>query len=300
MRRKLIEEKPSAILTGDWHLREDTPICRTDNFIQTQRNKLHQIQLLQEKYNIPIIHTGDLFDHWKPSPWLLTFAINYCPKDISIVYGNHDLPQHNLDEAHRAGLTTLSASKHLKILPEAHWGKEPKNESLFWPKTGKKMLVWHVLTWLGNNPPWPGAENEGMPAIELLKKYPDYNVIITGHNHTAFYVQHEGRLLVNPGGITRQTAAQINQEPLIYLWFEETNVLMTSYLQISEDAISRNHLEEKEKRDARITAFVENLNTTWQAENSFEENLEKFSSQNKVRKSVVDLIYKAMEGKDHE
>ena len=47
------------------------------------------------------------------------------------------------------------------------------------------------------NPPFPGAT--GGNAINILKKYPQFDLIVTGDNHQSFSVEYEGRLLVNTG-----------------------------------------------------------------------------------------------------
>ena len=60
-RTKQTQTNIDAILTGDWHLREDTPICRTDDFQTAQWEKVRIISDLQKKYNCPVIHSGDLF-----------------------------------------------------------------------------------------------------------------------------------------------------------------------------------------------------------------------------------------------
>ncbi|KKL99820.1 hypothetical protein LCGC14_1810530, partial [marine sediment metagenome] len=86
--------KPDLILTSDWHLREDTPICRTDDFWSAQWNKVDQVMALQSKYDCPILHAGDLFHHWKPSPYLLSETIDHLQGSrFYTVYGQHDLPQ---------------------------------------------------------------------------------------------------------------------------------------------------------------------------------------------------------------
>ena len=102
-------KNPTAILTGDWHLREDSPTCRTDDFWTTQWEKVDFVSDLQKKYNCQVIHSGDLFNHWKPSPYLLNKTMRHIPKEFYTVYGNHDLPQHNIELADKCGINVLLA-----------------------------------------------------------------------------------------------------------------------------------------------------------------------------------------------
>jgi len=124
IRTKTRKKEPDAILTADWHLREDTPTCRTDDFWEAQWNKVDQICQLQVKYNdCPILHAGDLFDHWKPSPFLLSTALLYLPeigREFWTIYGNHDLPNHSIELAKKTGMMTLVNALAIEILPGCH------------------------------------------------------------------------------------------------------------------------------------------------------------------------------------
>lgn len=294
--------KPSAILTSDWHLREDQPICRTDdNFIHTQMDKLEFIASLRHRYKCPVIHAGDLFHHWKPSPYLLSLAIHCLPGNdgnqgpsFSTVYGQHDLPQHNLELADKCGVNTLAAAHKLKVLHGVHYGQAPDEDSgvFLFGAEHRQILVWHKMTWIGKQP-WPGCTDPS--AEELLDKYPECALIVTGDNHKSFTFEKDGRLLVNPGAITRQTAAQATVKPKVYLWYAETNTVEPVYLPIKRDVISREHIEHKAQRDSRIEAFISRLDSEWEAEISFEENLKRFAAKNKIRDSVMQLIQEAIE-----
>ena len=145
------------ILTSDWNLREDQPICRTDDFWKAQWNKVIEISKLQEKYNCPVLHAGDLFHHWKPSPWLLSFAIAELPKQFYTVFGQHDLPQHNLELSNKSGINTLVQAGVLSVIKGGSWGEEPEKEMIY-PKQRKWIGVWHKFVWDGKKIPWPGCD----------------------------------------------------------------------------------------------------------------------------------------------
>jgi len=279
--------EPNFILTGDWHLRESVPTCRTDDFWEAQWDKVKQVKALQEKYRCPVWHSGDLFDHWKPSPYLLSTTMTHLPEQFYTVYGNHDLPQHNWDMRDRCGIRTLEISGHLKTLSGVHWGQQPKLNNSEFP-----IFVWHVMTWTGN-PPWPGCTD--LDGMSILEKYPDYRLILTGHNHKTFTVHHNGRILINPGSLTRQTADQIDHQPAVYLYDSVHNIVRPHYLDVTENVISRIHLDEVKERDDRIDAFVERLSKEWATGFSFEDNLNQFAQANNIRKSVMDIVWRALE-----
>lgn len=301
-RTKTLFKRATAILSGDWHLREDTPVCRIDvSFEEAQWRKVAFISDLQKQHDCPVLHSGDLFNHWKPSPYLLAQAMEYLPDQFYTIYGNHDLPQHNLELANKCGINVLAKAGKLTVLPGAHWGTfpgkvtdEPADLILnVGNAEGKRnILIWHVMTYQGQKP-WPDCTDPISAA--LLRKYKDYDLILTGHNHKPFIEEYEGRLLVNPGSIMRQNADQLSYRPAVWLWYADTYRVVPVYLPIDNDVISREHLDEKKERENRLDSFIDKLNDDFEAALSFEENLELFSKQNDIRKSVMNIIYKSIE-----
>lgn len=284
-------KNPNLILTGDWHLRENIPECRMDNFWETQWKKVDFIAKLQYTYNCPIVHSGDLFNSWKPSPYLLASTIAHMPKQFYTVYGNHDLPQHSLELSNKCGIEVLKQSGHLTVLDGVHWKKEP-GEITYDLGLKRKVLFWHVMTYTGGTP-WPGCID--LRADEVLQKYNGYDLIVTGHNHKPFTAQWEGRLLVNPGSITRQKADQMNAQPCVYLWYEETNTVKPVYLPIDDNVVSKEHIKRKETHDERLYTFVQKLNGDWGGVIILEEHLRRLLLENEVRKEVEEIAYKAIE-----
>lgn len=290
MRRYNIQ-KPDNILCSDMHLREDSPKCWIGDFQMEQWLSVVTISSLQEKYKCPVIHAGDLFHHWKPSPWLIAQAIDLLPKEFYTIYGQHDLPQHNWELRGKSGLNALRVAGKINVLSGYHYGQQiytgASRDSRF-----DKTLVWHHMTYI--TPPFPGAKPDGQ-AIEILKKYPQFDLIVTGDNHQSFSVKYKGRLLVNPGSMTRQKADQIDFQPRVALWYAETNTIEWVNLPIEENVISREHIDKQDKKQKRIEAFVSSLDIDWEREESFEKNLEIFKNKNRIRKSVLDIINKAID-----
>lgn len=290
------KETPFAILTADWHLREDVPVCRVDDFDSVQWRKVRTIAALSEKLQIPVIHAGDLYDYWKPSPELLTKTIKHLPKRFWTIYGNHDLPQHNIDLAEKCGVRTLQECGRIEVLDTCHWKQKPTGCSYFGTfakGVDRAVLVWHVMTYVKS--PYPGCKDLKAPSI--LRKYKDYDLIVTGDNHSPFVVKEDGRLLVNPGSLMRQTADQKDFRPRVYLWYPLANEVEPVYLPIDEDAVSTTHITSVAEKDARLSAFVESINSDWQGDASahFEKNLKLFFEKHETRQSIQQLIYKSLD-----
>jgi len=284
-------KEPNAILCSDFHLREDTPICRADNFWETQWRKVDFVSDLQKQYNCPVLHAGDLFHRWKPSPYLLSATMEHLPNKFYTIYGQHDLPQHNLELKYKSGIYVLEKAGKLETMDYCSWGQKPKDiSSILCGTKEQKILVWHNFTYMGKEP-FPGAKGR---AHVLLEKHKQFDLIVTGDNHQSFHVLGlNGNLLVNPGCLTRQRA---NEEmPKVYLWYAETNTVEAIEVPAKRGVVTREHIEKVEERDERIEAFISRLEMEWDKALSFEENMKNFFETNRVRKEVKSIIHKAME-----
>ena len=290
MDRKSIEmRKADLILTADWHLRETTPICRTDNFCEeTQWEKVDFISALQEEHDCPVAHAGDLFDYWKPSPELLSNTIKHIPKQFHSIAGNHDLPQHSMELLAKCGLYTLVAGGHVILEDHGHWNRGMSSN--WWKIKGRSVYMWHIFNWKGVLP-WPMCS--APTGAKLLRQH-NLDLLLTGDNHKPFVEKYEGRLLVNPGSIFRMDADQVDHKPRVYLWYAKENEVEPVYLPIKQNVVTREHIEIQKKREQRIAAFVSSINSNYSVGMSFEQNLELFKEKNKPRQSVMDLIYKAI------
>jgi predicted phosphodiesterase len=296
--------KPTAILTGDIHLRDDQPVCRTDEYFAAQHRKIKWLRELQEKHDCPVFDAGDLFSRSKPSHFLLQWAIQELPERFHTIPGNHDLPSHNLELLDKSGLGVLraagAATVHLEPWHEAGvadvypfpWGMEPVPA----PRRRSsecRIAICHIMTYQGDSP-WPGCQDPD--ALSLLKRLTGYDLVLTGHNHKPFVVEHERRLLVNPGSLMRSTSDQADHKPRVYLWYADDNHVEPVFVPIEEGVVSREHIEVVENRDERIDAFVSRLSGDWEVSLSFERNLEEFFGKNRVRQGVKDLVWESVRG----
>jgi DNA repair exonuclease SbcCD nuclease subunit len=307
MKRTTKIRTPSAILSADWHLREDTPVCRTDDFFATMEGKVDFILDLQKRYEmIPIIVAGDLLDNAISSPFLEAWAIEKLLGSLVVVIpGQHDLPNHNLDLYHKssmavleqAGAVVVGKGDHLDTLfGRVHtfaYGQpiEPfRNESRPIGGQDYNICLAHVLIRKGRDL-WPGMEAER--ARSLLDRL-NYDLVVTGDNHQSFTVKRKGRLLVNPGSLMRIEADQDDYEPCVYLWYADDNEVEPVYLPIDKNVVTREHLEREEEREGRITAFVHRLDDDYEVKLSYKKNLRAHMRQNSTIKPVRNLVWESV------
>ncbi len=295
---------PTAIITGDIHLREDIPVCRVDDFISEQTRKIKWLDSLQKKYDCPILDAGDLFSKSKPSHFLTQWAIRNLPYNFHTIPGNHDLPSHNISLLNKSALGVLIAAGAATVSKKPFtlhdktivypfpWGKElsPVSEK----NTIRQIALCHVMTYTGERP-WPNCRDPH--AKQLLRKMKGYNLVITGHNHKSFVVESRDRILVNPGSLMRTNVDQINFKPRVYLWYAQENQVTPVYVPIKKEVISREHIDTKKNKDERINAFVEKLVDDLDISSSFTKNMEEYFATHKTDLLVQQIVWKALDTK---
>ena len=303
--RKTQNKTATAILAADLHIRADIPMCRTDDYLQAQFNKLKFIFKLCKENNCPLLVAGDIGNKSQWPNWLLEKTISIINKykiKIICIPGQHDLPEHRLDYWQKSGCGVLHRAATIKLLSEPilyhnifrifpfGYGTEINHCKLITPPS--KIAMAHQMV-IENKPLWPGQE--ASKGNTLLKKFPEYNLILTGDNHNPFVAEYQGRLLVNPGSVMRMTAAQIDHKPRVYKWYSDTNTVEAVYLPIEKGVISRVHIENKEERDERMEAFVSRMKDDFEISLSFENNLEEYFKMNRTKKSVQNKVWGAVE-----
>jgi len=293
------------ILTADWHLREDQPQCRTDDYWEAQEQAVDFVRELAGEYDCPVVIAGDVFDKWKRTHRLVSWAATHMPPDVYAIPGQHDLPFHRITEAPRMALNVLFDTGRVKPLYTVQTSAVGHPTRIYGfpygvelgPCTdtgsGPNIAVCHQLVW-HKVKPWPGCE--AGTAVKLLKKMKGYDLVVTGDNHIPFTVKlKSGRRLVNPGSLMRMRADQADHKPRVYLWCAEDNSIEPVYLPIKKGVVIREHIDQKEKREARMSSFVTRLSEQWEVGLSFEDNLKKFYRENKTKKQVKSLIAEALE-----
>lgn len=325
-----MKNKPDAILTSDWHIRDDRPICRTDDYMKAQEKKINFILNLADEYNCPILIAGDLGHRPMWGDKLLNWFIdiyNYyrsilpmdtAPKaaQIFVILGQHDLLNHDLVRWYQGALGILRELAYSKIdifhydLDGGKLFAKNKRELTFtiYPfsyskpiklpryinhNNNKNIALAHTMVIKSQQDKlWP--EQKTHSAQWYLKKFPCYDLLVTGDNHQSFAVEYKGRWLVNCGSMMRMTADQINHKPSVYLWYAKENKVERVYLPIEKNVIDRSHIEVKEDHEDKINTFVQCLKDNIEIGFSFDDNLDRYIKKNKPKRSVLNELKESM------
>lgn len=299
MKRKSFKESygnPDAILTGDWHIREDIPVSRVDDFMLTQRKKLSFIRKMQKEFNCPVLHSGDVFNYWKVNPFLISFALTYFPSNIIGVYGNHDLPRHSYKLRKESALYALEKAGIFEEQGLSYGNKSDDFESLddfTIVIKGRRILVRHVFVYRAKREFWYG--DKAVSARALIEKFPDVDLIVTGDNHQSFVEEYDGRLVVNPGCLLREKLNEKDYQPTIYLWYADQNKVVPVVVPHNHDNIQETYSLKKESQD-RAKAFIERIEKLGDSISvNFDSNLRLYFQKNKTTKLVEEIVFKAIE-----
>ena len=230
-------KKIDAVLVGDIHIRAKVPVCRTSEFLNDQKSKLRFIrrtfhEALKTNSNCRLLIAGDLFNNWNASAeeiLIATILLRY--RDVCICPpGNHDLGYHSSSTPSAYNVARRARwVQRLDTLKEAAYTSMGFNEDE--PVIGlehndddsmRRVLVAHKMVWTEGSKPMPTLDAKDN-AQNFLKRWSDYDLIVTEDNHMRFVVHHNGRLLVNPGSMMRTRADQCDHIPAIYLWSAEDN-----------------------------------------------------------------------------
>jgi DNA repair exonuclease SbcCD nuclease subunit len=236
--------KADAILCADLHLRDTRPICRTDNYLTAQENKIKFIYELRKKHNNCFLFiAGDIFHKAQSSQYLESLVLQYLNKS-DVIPGNHDLLNHNINQLYHSSFGVISNSmyKHSNI----KLGDYKTLMCGFRTKGGNKIIgMIHQYVYKDK----PLHENIKSTKAKKLLKENDFDLIVTGDNHETFVEEYQGRILVNPGSMMRMTADQINHKPCVFLYYADENKVEPVYFPIQENIISRKHIDEKQILD---------------------------------------------------
>lgn len=307
MRTRSEQIKATAILSSDWHIRPTVPVCRTDDFITAMWKKVDFILDLAVKHQAPILIAGDLGLRPQWPSWLeeeFIRRVKNAKVMIDIIPGQHDLPDHNLELWRKSSIGVLDAAGAVNVFGEGIIGMGWRDGLMFGFPYGVEMaspmnpkgtmyLIAITHTLVTEKEPedfLKGAQS----AISLLKKFPSYSLILTGDNHKPFVIEHNGRLLVNPGSMMRTSANQVDHKPRVYLWYAQDNHVEPVYLPIEEGVIDRTHIDIQEEKDARIEAYVARLSEEVEIGLDFFSNMELYFRNNRVRKPVQDRVWEAV------
>jgi len=297
------------ILTGDFHLRSNTPENRVDNFFQTQLNKVEQIFEIAKHYDCKfILQPGDVTDGPRPSFELLEAYIELfnkynIGKDTKLlhVYGQHDC---RFRTKERTATKLLNFLGYLEAVNDKALST---NIQLYGCNFGEEIPIikdkdkFNILLIHGtilDKPVWPGQEDY-LHSDKLFKN--GYDIIVSGDWHHPVFYQYKNQTILNCGCLVRKTINEADLEPHIYVLDINENTFEYTLEKIvinhepadkifKKEALARDIKKDNEKLQEFITSIK---NNSMDKNLNFKKNLDILMQP--VAQSVKDIILKELE-----
>lgn len=291
------------IVTADNHTRSTRPLMRTDkNFLCEVMYKWEQIIKLANQYDAHLLCAGDIFHTANPSFEVfnrLYVRLIELTNHLYMVAGQHDLKNHSpfllyspiytLHNIHDDRFV-MSANEY-KDVHGYQWEQKPKKEI-----KGLILLTHKCVT--PKKP--PHFLDKAISAKKMLKKYPNYQYIVTGDYHVSHATQIGDRWLINPGSMLRSNIDQINHKPSVYLIDTDTNLVERIYLKVkpAEEVFDFSELETKQGKKQfqnEMKELIHSLKLKTK-DASFKKILKSIMKKSKTSKEVKKYIQKKLKG----
>lgn len=289
------------LIGSDFHLREDTPICRDPQiWVPLQRKAVRFFfQTAKERKVDRAGITGDTFHRSHVHPKMLSMLLAELLDagiDLSLIAGNHDVPYHVIEDAEASTFGNLWALTKMRGSPVKtfddigawyHFSEVAKLKD----QTGRdpSIVFLHELTFsMDSTRPGP-VKDSSFIADDLFDLFPAARFIITGDNHQHFSVQKGERFVISPGCLLRQDADEINGQSGFY--FIDTDLGVVEFIPVPDDELVDNsHLIAEKARDERVEAFITSLESNAEVSLDFLFNLEVARKANKAELGTADKI----------
>lgn len=291
------------LITADWHIKGERPICRTDDdWIESQRKTIVGIRSVFNKERCDMIWIlGDVFDAPRCSTKAVNMLIGELKKfpldSVKILCGNHDLKDHNYNNLEECSIGTLK--KIFEDIPDCLMRDGVKINVSAKPfalddlQSDAEVICTHQLTFPNEKArPMPGC---GVLAQDLLDKWSNAEIIFTGDYHHGYVYKEDwdtlpSRYVVTPGCINIQKADELDYEPFVVVWDTESNIddynFYKVYLDPQREFCTRDHIEAREQNEAQLAEVVETIKGGAEMTLDFDSNLS--AAIEKCEKGVVD------------
>lgn len=263
--------KALAILCSDIHLSHVAPVARSaePDWYRAMERPIAQLHRLCAEHGVPLVIAGDIYDRWNAPAELINFAIDVFgvfTYGVFAIPGQHDLPNHRMEEIHRSAFATLIRSGKVQMLKPGHESRIGILSMRGFPWNvpvrpvaahagAVQLAVVHEYIWK-EGCSYPGAD-EGKHYKHSKEVLKGYDAAVYGDNHKGFLI---GSLL-NGGTLLRRKADEIEYKPHVGILMDD-GTIVEHFLDTSEDRFLEEHLlatARSEEQDTDVSTFLNQL-----------------------------------------
>lgn len=295
-------------LFADFHGTNETPICRSDNFPEVQKEKFLNIIDIFDLAGVQhALFAGDFWDSpktpYKTVNWYLQqLRSRWCGFTIHSVAGQHDQINHTMNLENSPYWTMVSAGFffHLTHEPRIYVDPVTKRDihiyGKSWGQSVPEILDSKAFNVLVNHDTlvveklWEG-QKEPKYADKFLKEH-KFDLVVCGDNHNPFVTRYRSRTLVMCGSVCRTKVDQVNYQPYVYTFDTEERKLVKHKLKINPDVIKHEEHKKKKKGKMDLDKFISLLDKREINRDFINSTLEESTkiSNKAVRKEISDII----------
>jgi len=257
-----------------------------------------------------VLYAGDIFDKWNSPAELINFAMKHLPRQLYAIPGQHDLPNHNLQELYRSSFASLTLSGSIDfakmfginnmVVQCFYFGQKIEPVESYSKGTLDVALV-HDYVWIGKHK-YPNAPEEKRlqqiaKANKFIKhKFYGYDVIVYGDNHKGFWTKVDDTVVFNCGTLMRRKSDELDYKPMVGLLYSDGSV-KPHHLDISKDVhLTVDEVKETEAlEEIDMEVFAEELRKLGSSALDFAEAMKEFWYKYKTKQKIQEIICKAME-----
>ncbi len=235
--------KPVAVVAADLHFHHERPGARRGNWAETMENHLAELVDATRDLKVPLLLAGDIFHKPEQPPWLLNLLIPiFKTVEVHAIPGQHDLPQHNIDQIERSAYWTLVEAgaildisdigaccfeQHTIVCPFA-WGEELR------PDENRKegdftIALVHRYVWTkGTGHPNADVKDHVRSLAKIRKTY---DMMVFGDNHMGF----QSGNIFNCGAFIRRRVNEKDYQPRYGIICDDGSVKSISLKSAADD-----------------------------------------------------------------
>lgn len=282
------------IFTADWHIRPDKPICRLDeDWLKTQESQVDFVIRQVIKHKCPLVIGGDIFHKPQiPDSLKNMLMLHFIGQHVYAIAGNHCAPYHSFDNINDSSFGVLFNSGVIDTPPRsmgsyAHFG-QPMSEG------GKEVVFLHEPIFAAEKDCPPNMKAK--TADQVFDEYPDAKWILCGDIHRGYHVKKQGRHLIMAGALNRQASNFKDYEPKI--WFIDTDANTVEEILVPDDVsmVTDQHIQIKDEREDRITAFVSLIRESKSVSLDYEVNVRQAIQENPDMNSATLQVIEELMG----
>jgi len=308
MRKEVI-----AILCSDLHLSHTAPKVRSGepDWYKAMARPLSELRRAGNRHGVPIICAGDIFHRWESSPSIINFALGALPPSMWTIPGQHDIPDHNIDQIHRSAYRTLDMSRRISDM-SCMMNPVAKNAKLevyafpfgkaIHPPTGKResavrACVAHRYYWT-RDACYELADAETMIRTTTPREFRGYDVVILGDNHHHFkqMTTHGGNttMIYNCGSMTVRRSDEIGKCGYYGILYDDTTI-ETIKFDSDEDRIEVvDDMSDIVEERLDMDSLAEELSKLAESDLDFATAMRRYLRANPTRKQIRAIIMEAL------